>query len=233
MKIKRTKTGLRLSQHGVVISEMRTSPGPTHSVFDLLAALIVVLKPTGRIGLLGFAGGGMMAPLRALDCHSTVHSVDLDRSGFDLFHKHCRIWAGNVDWHHSDAAEWLRRQPRTFDLLMEDLSIPENGDVFKPSISWSTLPKLIRHRLRPDGVAVFNLLKPPLGSWDSHLHKIADEFGTSRLIHLDRFENRILVAGRDLPSARALGASVRIHLAKLRSSQAREVQIRRYTPNVG
>lgn len=233
MKISSTKTGLRLSQHGVVISEMRTSPGPTHSVFDVLASLIVILKPTGRVGVMGFAGGGMMAPLRALGCSSTIHSVDLDRSGFDLFHKHCSSWAGPVDWSHSDAAEWLRQQPRTFDLLMDDLSIPENGDVFKPSISWGTLPKLIRARLQPDGIAVFNLLKPPQGSWDSHLQKITAEFGMALVIHLDRFENRILIAGRNLPSARALGSSVRTHLAKLRSTQAKEIHIRSYTPKVG
>jgi hypothetical protein len=50
-----TKHGLRLSQHGVVISELRTTPGPTHSVVDVLAALIAVLAPAGRIGVLGFA----------------------------------------------------------------------------------------------------------------------------------------------------------------------------------
>ena len=233
MKILTTKTGLRLTQHGVVISEMRTSPGPTHSVFDLLAALIAVLKPHGRVGVLGFAGGGMMAPLRALECNTAIHSVDLDRSGFDLFHQHCSSWAGDVVWQHSDAAAWLRRQLRTFDLLMEDLSIPENGDVFKPSISWTTLPQLIRQRLRPDGVAVFNLLKPPQGSWDSHLQKVSSEFGSSLVIRLDRFENLILVAGRSLPTARALGSSVRTHLAKLRSTQAREIHLRRYTPRVG
>ena len=59
MDITSTKHGLRLSQHGVVISEMRATPGPTHSVFDVLAALVAVLMPAGRIGVLGFAGGGM------------------------------------------------------------------------------------------------------------------------------------------------------------------------------
>ena len=75
-----TKHGLRLSQHGVVISELRTSAGPTHSVFDVLAAAIAVLAPTGRIGVLGFAGGGMIAPLRGLGVASVIDSVDLDRA---------------------------------------------------------------------------------------------------------------------------------------------------------
>ena len=61
MDITATRHGLRLSQHGVVISEMRTAAGPTHSVFDVLAALVPLLAPRGRVGVLGFAGGGMMA----------------------------------------------------------------------------------------------------------------------------------------------------------------------------
>jgi len=78
-----TKHGLRLSQHGVVISELRTSPGPTHSVFDVLAATIAVLAPKNRIGVLGFAGGGMMSPLRGLGVEAAIDSVDLDRAGYD------------------------------------------------------------------------------------------------------------------------------------------------------
>ena len=39
MNITKTEHGLRMSQHGVVITELRTSPGPTHSVADVLAAV--------------------------------------------------------------------------------------------------------------------------------------------------------------------------------------------------
>ena len=89
MDISSTRHGLRLSQHGVVISELRATPGPTHSVFDVLAALVAVLKPAGRVGVLGFAGGSMMAPLRCLGVESEIHSVDLERTGYDLFRRHC------------------------------------------------------------------------------------------------------------------------------------------------
>ena len=57
MDITHTEHGLRLSQHGVVISELRTSSGPTHSVADVLAGLISVLRPEGRVGVLGFEIG--------------------------------------------------------------------------------------------------------------------------------------------------------------------------------
>jgi len=226
MDITPTKHGLRLSQHGVVISELRTSPGPTHSVFDVLAALIAVLAPAGRIGVLGFAGGGMMAPLRCLGVEATIDSVDLDRAGYDLFCRNCPGWAGSVNWQQADAVAWLRRQPPKFGLLMDDLSVARDGGVIKPSISWSVLPELIRRRLRPGGISVFDLMPPPVGQWNADLERMAGLFGTARIIHLDEFENRILVGGKDLPSARALGTPLRRALRRLRSRQAGRIHLR-------
>ncbi len=224
MDIIPTKHGLRLSQHGVVISELRTRPGPTDSVFDVLAALIAVLSPTGRIGVLGFAGGGMMAPLRGLGVDAVINSVDLDRAGFDLFCEYCPEWASGVNWQQADAVKWLRGQRTKFDLLMDDLSIPRDGDVFKPDISWTVLPELIRQRLRPHGVAIFNLMLSPGDSWNAALPKVTRHFAAARLIHLDEFENRILIAGDELPTARALGVSLRHELRRLRSRQATRIR---------
>jgi hypothetical protein len=226
MNIKPTKHGLRLSQHGVVISELRTSPGPTHSVFDVLAAVIAVLAPPGRIGVLGFAGGGMMAPLRQLGVEAVIESVDLDRAGYELFQKHCSAWAGGVNWQQADAVAWLRRQRRGFGLLMDDLSVPQDGDVHKPTISWTVLPQLLRQRLRANGVGVFNLLPAAGGSRHLDLKPILCLFGSARIIHLEEFENRILITGDDLPTARSLGAQLRSALEGLQSRQAARIQVR-------
>ena len=229
--ITRTKNGLRLSQHGVVISELRTSPGPTHSVFDVLAAVIAVLTPRGRIGMMGFAGGGMMAPLRALGVASVIDSVDLDRAGYDLFNKHCPDWTGGVNWQRADAVAWLRQQPRAFGLLMDDLSVPQGCDVFKPDISWIVLPALIRRRLRRGGFGVFNLMPASGGNWNSDLTRIVKMFGTARIITLDEFENQILVAGDTLPTAREIGVQLRRSLRSIRSRQAGRIHVRKVTAN--
>ncbi len=225
MEIKTTRQGLRLVEHGVVISELRTSPGPTHSVFDVLAALASILHPAGRIGLLGFAGGGMMAPLKSLGVDATIETVDLDRTGYDLFVRHCEKWPGPVKWHHGDAVTWLRRQRQTFAMLIEDLSVPTQGDVIKPAVSWNVLPKLIRSRLKPGGVAVFNLMLPPGGTWNPDLRRIAGMFREAHTVDFDEFENRILIAGDALPSARELGRTLRIALRKLRSRQAERIHL--------
>jgi hypothetical protein len=221
-----TKQGLRLSQHGVVISELRTSPGPTHSVFDVLAASIAALVPCNRIGVLGFAGGGMIAPLRGLGVQAVIDSVDLDRTGYNLFRLHCPDWASGVNWQQSDAIAWLREQPRNFGLLMDDLSVPQGGDVFKPAVSWYALPKLMRSRIYAGGFGVFNLLPAPGGTWHSDVRGIIDLFETARTIALDDFENQILITGDALPTARELGSRLRHSLRKIRSRQASRIQVR-------
>ena len=230
MDITPTKHGLRLSQHGVVLSELRTTPGPTDSVFDVLAAALAVLAPDARTGVLGFAAGGMMAPLRALGVKSVIHSVDLERAGHDLFCRHCPEWAAQVNWQQADAVDWLRGQTAKFDLLVEDLSVPREGDVFKPDVSWEVLPELIRARLRPGGCAVFNLMLSPGDSWNSALPKVTRHFAEARLVHLDEFENRLLIAGARVPTARALGIALRRELRRLRSRQAGRMQVRGLKP---
>jgi hypothetical protein len=226
MQVTRTKHGLRLSQHGVVISELRTSPGPTHSVFDVLAAMIMILRPSGRVGVLGFAGGGMLAPLHGLGLRTELVTVDLDQSSYGLFCENCPEWVAGVRWQRADAVEWLHRQTRKFDLLMDDLSVPWAGDVVKPDISWATVPELIQRRLKPGGVAVLNLMSPPGGRWGPGLARVTRRFQTARIIQLDDFENRILVAGQNLPAARVLGKRLGQALRKLHSRQAGRVHVR-------
>ena len=226
MDITRTKHGLRLSQHGVVISELRTSAGPTHSVADVLAALISVLRPEGRIGVLGFAGGGMQAPLCALGVATVIDAVDLDRAAYELFCEHCPEWIPRVNWQQADAVEWLCAQPADFDVLVEDLSVPGDEDVFKPDITWEVLPQLIHDRLVPDGIAIFNLMAPPSGIWIRELEWMAALWETARIVSFDDFTNQILVTGASLPSARRLGFMLRSALRQIHSHQAERIRLR-------
>jgi spermidine synthase len=226
MDIVPTRRGLRLSQHGVVISELRTTPGPTHSVFDVLAALIAVFAPSGRLGVLGFAGGGIMAPLRSLGVETAIDTVDLERAGYDLFRQHCPAWAKYVKWRQAEASAWLRQQTPDFCLLLDDLSICHEGDVVKPDISWEVLPQLIRQRLAPGGIGIFNLMLPANGTWNPGLSRVTERFRAARVIQLDEFENRIVVASDKLPSARTLGAILRRALHRLGSRQAGRIQVR-------
>jgi len=226
MDVQPTRGGLRLSQHGVVISEIRLKPGPTHSIFDVLAALVAVAGPAGRVGILGFAGGGMMAPLRRLGFSGLVEAVDLDWVSHELFARHCCGWAGPVNWHHGDAVDWLRSQQRDFSVLVEDLSVPLAGDVFKPEVSWDVLPQLMAERLSLGGVAILNQIPRKNGDWPLTWAGFGRQLGPVLTVRLDDFENRILVTGQSIGTARGLGARLREALRVLGSRQADRLQVR-------
>jgi len=225
MKITPTRNGLRFTQHGVVISELRTTPGPTHSVFDVIAALIALLAPRGRVAVLGFAGGGMMAPLHALGVTVSLDCVDLDRESYEVFRRHCPAWAAGIRWHHAEATAWLHRQRAPFDLILDDLTVSEKGDIVKPTVSWTILPNRIPHHLRTGGFSFANLLLPPSGRWQPELGRLVAIHPSARIVNFDDFENRILIGGESLPSARALGGRLRESLRAIGSRQARRIQL--------
>lgn len=225
VKIRRTRGGFRISQHGVVISEGRNRPGPTHSVFDVLSALMVILSGEGRVGMLGFAGGGMMAPLRQLGFQRSVEAVDLDEGGYNVFRKHCSRWAGSCSWHRGDAVEWLEAQRSEFGVIVEDLSVSTGSDVFKPAVCWSLLPELVRSRLLPGGVAIFNLLPGPDGRYPGALFGMGILGVQPVRVEFEDYFNRILIVGERLPSARSIGARLRAKLSELGSKQAGRIHV--------
>ena len=226
-RLVRDRHGVRLIQHGVLISDLRTSIRPTHGLYDILAALAVVAPEVHpeHIALLGFGAGGILAPMQSLGWTGRLTAVDLDRDGYELFCQECPTWREQVRWSQADAVEWLGEQRELFDLIIEDLSVPQAGDVEKPDVSWNPLPRLIRGRLAPRGIALFNLLKPAGGTWQQGLDTVGRGFTQKRLVHLHDYENRLLIAGRSLPEARALSAVMRRALDSIGSRQAGRFRI--------
>lgn len=226
MEIQATCGGIRLSQHGVVISEVRLKPEPTHSVFDVLAGLIAILRPQAPVGILGFAAGGMLAPLRNLACDVRVEAVDLDLGSYEVFQKHCSGWAGEVCWEQADAVAWLSRRRGKYSVLVDDLSVPKSGDVFKPGVSWDVIPTLMRRRLAASGVAIFNCLPGPEGLIPSVFAERVASLGPALVILLDDFENKVVMAGPGTPSARWVGKELRAALRRIGSLQSDRLQVR-------
>jgi len=229
--LRRTRRGWRLSQHGTVLSEVLLQPGPTHSVFDVLAAACLIGPTAHDIALLGFGGGSVVAALRALGCSARVHAVDLDPTGRNLLHQAGASWLEPFHWHPREAVDWLRSAGQ-FDVIVDDLSIPRHGDVVKPDATWNILPDLFVHHLKPEGRALFNLLRPARGGWIRGVQQVCSNYKTGVVIHFDGFENRILVAGNaainassPLASPRNFGNHLRSGLRALVSRQQDQVRV--------
>ncbi len=227
VRLRTTKRGWRLSQHGTVLSEVLAAPGPTHSVFDVLAAASRLHPGARDMALLGFGGGGTVAALRALGESATIHAVDLDSTGQRLLVSHGCGWLAPWKWADAEAAEWLAGQ-RRFDVIFDDLSIPRDGDVVKPVITWETLPRLVPRHLRRGGLAVFNLLRPRGVAWARAVGTVAERFSSVHVVALNEFENRIVLAADEwtLPPAREVHRLLRVALARLGSRQATRFQVR-------
>lgn len=213
-------------QAGDLLSEVRALPGATDTLFDVIAAAVALLAPGPRVAILGFAGGGMMAPLRALGYQGEVDAVDHDRAGHRLFTRYMARWAGPVRFHHAEAATWLARPGRIYDGIVEDLSIAGPTGATKPAASLDPLPALLRRRLAPRGVAVVNLLPVPGVAISRLAQSVSSAFPEARQVFFRDYENRLLLLGRSLPPAREIGAMLRGELRRIRSALAGAFRVR-------
>lgn len=204
-------------EHGTVLSEVLAKPGPTHSVVDVFAAAICGMAPESPLALLGFEGGGMLAPLRAMGGKHRVEAIDISRRSVNVFDKLCRGWCGEVQFHLADAEAWLRTTRRKYGGIVEDISISYNGDIRQPDLVWRILPELAFRQLRSNGLAVFNLLRPEDVSWREAISMIVSPFDCAHLVAFEEFENRIVIAGSHGLSAREVSRRLRTELRRIGS----------------
>lgn len=226
VKILRTRGGARVLHGAHVLSELRALPGPTHSVFDVLAAAVVLCEPAGPLLMLGFAGGGMVAPLRALAWDAPIEAVDLSLAAVPTFRALSRAWAGEVRVRRAEAGAFLARGGRAFGCVVEDLSQQLPGDVVKPAVSFGPLPAQIARRLAPGGVCVINLLPQPGWSLASTRARLLKPHTRALRVVLDDFQNEVLLAGAQLPPAAAAARTLRLILRTLGSRQAERFTVR-------
>jgi spermidine synthase len=226
VRIVRTRRGARLVEGDVILSEVLARPGATHTLFDVLAASVAALAPGPRVAVLGFAAGGMVAPLRAMGFPHALEAVDLDPAGEALFRELSAEWAGPVSVARMDAVQWLKAQRKGFDLIVEDLSVPSPGGTIKPYATIDELPRLMRDRLAPGGIAVTNLLPLPGTGWPALLARAAHPHDRAAVLALDEYENRFVLAGPGLPDTPDASRRIRAALSGIGSDQARKFRLR-------
>jgi hypothetical protein len=226
MRVVRTRRGARLEEDGLILSEMLDRPGPTDSLFDVLAACMAALAHGPRTAMLGFAGGGVIAPLRGLGHAHPVEACDLDLGAEPLFRSLSAPWCGRVRVDRADAAAWLRSRRRPYDVILEDLSARVDGEVTKPPVSLEVLPALMRRRLAPGGHVVTNVLPVAGRPWTRLLPLLAAPYARARVLTLDAWENRVLLLGDALPPAARIARELGRALRGLGSREAGALSVR-------
>ncbi len=226
IRIVRTRGGARMEQDGLIVSEILDHPGATHSLFDVLAACVAALARGDRMAMLGFAGGGVVAPLRAMGYGHPIEACDLSLQGEPLFRELSTGWCGRVDVDHAEASAWLRAKRARYDVILEDLSARVDGEITKPAVSLDVLPALMQRKLKPRGVAIMNVLPVPGRPWTRLLPHLATPFAHARVLVLEAWENRVLLLGDGLESAAACARLITRVLEAVGSDEAGAYSVR-------
>jgi spermidine synthase len=207
VEVERTRNGRALRINGTFASWYQPGTAITDSVWDALAAPLLLLPRARRrqLLILGLGGGSAARVARALAPRAKITGVELDpkvvcaaRRWFDLDEL-------GVEVVQSDALQYLERTGKRFDVILEDIFIGTRCSIRKPD--W--LPKpglaLAARRLKPGGVLASNAIDEAAAV----TREMRSLFGSTLRIDIDDYDNRIVV-GADFPlSGQALRSALR------------------------
>jgi len=179
----------------------------TGSVWDAIGAALLALPAARRrdVLLLGLGGGSAARLARALAPRARITGVEIDAEVVRLAREHFDLDELGIQVVLADARDVLRRGPRRFDAILEDVFVATGDDAVKPAgFPTPGLSHAVR-RLRPGGVLASNALDDA---------PLAARTLVGLLPHVVRigiagYDNRVLVGSRLPLSARSLRAAVR------------------------
>ena len=201
VEIRRVQDGVQLRVEGTLASFQRPGRALTGAVWWALAGPILLLRARRpRVLLLGVGGGSVARALRALHEGAEIVGVEYDARVLRLARRHFGLDALGLEIVVEDALDYLTRERRRFDLVVEDLFIGPSSSVRKPPWLLGEGYRLIRGRVRKGGILVSNTI-----------HETSAVVAAMRplgwpVVSLDvrGHWNSIVVSGGDLPPARAI-----------------------------
>jgi len=135
----------------------------TGLAWDLIAAgcLLGRAGPPRSVLMLGVAGGTSLRTLRHLLPDAKLTGVEIDSELLSLARKHMDLDAIGADIIEADAWTWLLQNRRKFDVVIDDLYLAGEDDVFRPH-SWDTTRHdLLMRAVAPGGHLAINLVTGP------------------------------------------------------------------------
>jgi len=206
VRVQKSRFGRELIVDETFASFYRPGEASTGSVWDAIAAPVLLLPAKRRRSalLLGMGGGSAARLVRAMapDCH--IVAVEYDAEVVRVAREELDLDELGLEIVNDDAREYLARETRRFDLVMEDVFIGTGDGVRKPD--WLPTPghQLAAKRVARGGLLVSNALDEAK-EVSRVLHTL---FPGQLRISIKDFDNRVFVAGPEALSARALRNAV-------------------------
>jgi len=193
---------------GTFASSWRPGELATGSVWDALALPVLALPPARRRRLLvlGLGGGSAARLLRAFAPRAAIVGVEYDGAVLRAARRHFGLDALGLEVVTGDARAYLERTRRRFDLVIDDVFVGRGADVHKPD--WLPEPGLglAAARLARGGLLVSNALDEA----PAVARALGARFPARVRITVEDYDNRVLVAGPEGLSARALRSAATV-----------------------
>ncbi len=173
----------------------------TGLAWDLLAAA-ALLRPGGEpksILMLGVAGGTALRTLRHLLPEVSLTGVDLDEELIELAREEMALEETGADIVIADAFSWMESNRKTYDVIIDDLYLAGEDDVFRADSCDGKWTDLLKRSLAPGGILAVNLV---IGA--GHRKKqtatrndLMQRFSSVRTLRTEESMNEILIAGEN------------------------------------
>ncbi len=205
VEVKRSGNGRALRIDGTFASWYEPGRATTGSVWDALAAPLLLLpKPRrDRVLILGLGGGSAARVARAIAPRARITGVELDARVVRAARRWFDLDGLDVEVIRGDARHYLERTRRRFDVILDDVFVGNRRSVRKPD--WLPEPglALAAARLKPGGILVSNAIDEAPA-----VARAMRELFTSTLeIEIEDYDTRVVVgaafpiSGRSLRSA--------------------------------
>lgn len=180
----------------------------TGLVWDMLAAsaLLGTREKPRSVLMLGLAGGTSLRTLRHLLPACRFTAIDIDGEIVHLARRHMALDQTGVEVVIADAYAWLRKNRRTFDVVIDDVYLAGRTDVFRPHDMDRPLLENLRRCVAPGGVLAVNLVTGPgHRATQSAIRRIlCHSFPEVRTVRSPGAMNEVLVAGQSVGTVRRL-----------------------------
>jgi spermidine synthase len=175
-----------------------------------LLAAAAMLRPSGKpasILMLGVAGGTALRTLRHLLPEVSLIGIDLDAELIALAEKEMHLGETGAEIVIADAYAWVKSNRIRFDVIIDDLYLAGDEDVFRADACDAGWLGLLKGSLAPGGILALNLVTGPghRAKQSATRINLAARFPCVRSLRTEESLNEILVAGDDVaPGSRLL-----------------------------